>query len=65
MEAKVRDAQLRKIPYIVVIGRREEENGTLSVRKRTNEVKQGVSVDAFLGAVKKEIASRSGALGAA
>lgn len=62
VEAKIRDAQLQKIPYIIVIGKREQEDGTLAVRKRTNEVKQGVAADSFLNALKKEISERSGKL---
>lgn len=37
MQAKIRDAQLQKIPYMLVIGDREKQNGTVSVRLRTEE----------------------------
>ncbi len=37
MQAKIRDAQVQKIPYMLVIGDREKENGTVSVRLRTEE----------------------------
>lgn len=65
LEAKIRNAQTHKVPYMLVIGKREQENNTLSVRKRTNEVKQGVPVEQFLSALQKEIAGRSGKLEAA
>ena len=45
MQKKIRDAELVKIPYMVVVGKREIENGTVSVRSR----KQG-----DMGALKKE-----------
>ncbi|HEY3108790.1 MAG TPA: threonine--tRNA ligase [Chloroflexota bacterium] len=37
MQAKIRDAQLRKIPYMLVVGDREAAEGTAAVRLRTNE----------------------------
>lgn len=37
MNAKVRDAQMQKIPYMLVVGDKEEAEGSVSVRLRTNE----------------------------
>ena len=37
MGAKIRNAQLQKIPYMLVVGDREEQDGTVSVRLRTEE----------------------------
>jgi len=37
MQAKIRDAQLQKIPYMLVVGDREVEAGTVAVRLRTEE----------------------------
>jgi len=37
MNAKIRNAQLQKIPYMLVIGEREVESKTVSVRLRTEE----------------------------
>jgi threonyl-tRNA synthetase len=34
MQAKIRDAELRKVPYIGVVGGRDEEAGTVSLRQR-------------------------------
>lgn len=61
LQAKIRDAQLRKIPYIIVIGKKEAENGTLSVRKRSGEV-SSVPKDEFISKIKKEIETRSASL---
>ncbi len=37
MNAKIRDAQLQKIPYMLVVGNKEEQANGVSVRLRTNE----------------------------
>ncbi|MBA2469862.1 MAG: threonine--tRNA ligase, partial [Chloroflexia bacterium] len=37
MQAKIRNAQLRKVPYMLVIGKREEEVGAVAVRLRSGE----------------------------
>jgi threonyl-tRNA synthetase len=37
MNAKVRDAQLQKIPYMLVVGDKEAANNAVAVRLRTNE----------------------------
>ncbi|HEX2999889.1 MAG TPA: threonine--tRNA ligase [Armatimonadota bacterium] len=52
---KIREAQVQKIPYMLVIGNREVEQGTVSVRSR-DEGDQGVmSVDEFLSKAQAEI----------
>ncbi|NLX43856.1 MAG: threonine--tRNA ligase, partial [Chloroflexi bacterium] len=48
MNAKIRNAQLQKIPYMLVIGDREAETDSVSVRLRTNENLGAMTVDAFL-----------------
>ena len=35
MQKKIRDAQLQKIPYMLVVGEREAEQGTVAVRLRS------------------------------
>ncbi len=47
MNAKVRDAQLQKIPYMLVVGNREEQAATVSVRLRTNEDQGPTSLAVF------------------
>ena len=55
MNAKIRDAQLKKIPYMLVVGDKEVEAGTVSVRAR-NEERGGVkSVDQLVADLRKEI----------
>ena len=48
---KVRNAQLQKIPYVIVIGEKEAKSGSLSVRTRDGEVKEGVRFDDFVSEV--------------
>ncbi|HAN21467.1 MAG: threonine--tRNA ligase [Clostridiales bacterium GWF2_36_10] len=55
---KIREAQLEKMPYMLVIGEKEKENGTLGVRSRKNGDMGEMSVDAFEAIILKEIATK-------
>ena len=59
MNAKVRDAQLQYIPYMLVVGDREAEAGAVSVRLRSNENLGAVGMDDFLKMVEADVATRS------
>ena len=48
MNAKIRAAQLQKIPYMLVVGDAEATNGVVSVRLRTNENLGKMPLDAFI-----------------
>jgi len=52
---KVRSAEIQKIPYIIVIGDKEEKSKTLAVRFRGEKPKFGVGKDKFLEDLKKKI----------
>ena len=55
---KIREAQTAKIPYMLVVGQKEEEEGAVSVRSR-EAGDQGVkALDAFIADVKKEIETK-------
>jgi threonyl-tRNA synthetase len=56
---KIREAQLQKVPYMLVVGGREEENGTVAVRLRTEEDLGAMSVEDFVGRVGERVAGRS------
>jgi len=56
---RIREAQLQKVPYMLVIGGREEEAGEVSVRLRTEENLGSQSVEAFLERAKERIGERS------
>jgi len=47
MNAKIRDAEKRKIPYMLVVGDREMENGQVDIRRRSGERMGAMPVDAF------------------
>ena len=55
---KIREAQMQKIPYMLVIGDKEAEDGSLSVRTRTGE-QFTMSVDEFLAKIGKEVADKT------
>ena len=55
---KIREAQMQKIPYMLVIGDKEAEDGSLSVRTRTGE-QLTMSVDEFLEKIRKEVADKT------
>lgn len=56
---KIREAQLQKIPYMLVIGDKELENGTVSVRSRKGVDLGAMPLKDFITKVKGEIDSRS------
>jgi threonyl-tRNA synthetase len=58
MNAKIRDAQLQKVPYMLVTGDREQEAGQVAVRLRSGDDLGALDLDAFLGRAKQDIASR-------
>jgi threonyl-tRNA synthetase len=56
---KIRDAEMQKIPYMIVIGDKEEEKGTLAVRKRGEKKPEfGVKIDKFVSEIKEKIEKR-------
>jgi len=59
MNAKIRAAQVLKIPYMLVVGDREAETATVSVRLRTNENIGSLSLDDFLARARGLVASRA------
>ncbi len=58
MNAKIRNAQQLKIPYMVILGEREAENDQVSVRYRSGKQENGLSTEAFIASVKATIASK-------
>jgi len=62
MNAKVREGQLKKTPYMLVLGDREVANNAVSVRRRDGTQENGVAFDAFLSMISEKIATRAAAL---
>ena len=50
---KIRDNELKRIPFLLIIGEKEVEAGTVSVRKQGEGDQGAVSVDAFAEMVKE------------
>jgi threonyl-tRNA synthetase len=59
MNAKIRGAQLKKIPYMLVVGDRESQSGTASLRLRSGEDQGAVPVEEFIARVRGEIEARA------
>jgi threonyl-tRNA synthetase len=57
--AKIRVAQLEKIPYMLIIGAKEAESQQVTIRHRSRGDLGSVTLDAFIGQVVEEIASRA------
>ncbi len=55
---KIREAQKNKIPYMLVVGQKEEEDGVVSVRSRFKGDEGQASLESFIENIKKEIVSR-------
>ncbi|MBO5671075.1 MAG: threonine--tRNA ligase, partial [Clostridia bacterium] len=56
---RIREAQLAKTPYMLVIGEREAADGTLSVRARKEDQSGVMTVDAFLEKALTEIREKA------
>ncbi len=56
---KIREAQLHKIPYMLVIGEKEVESGTVSVRKRGEGDIGAVSIADFIDSAKTDVAEKT------
>jgi len=59
MNAKIRQAQLQKIPYMLVAGDREVEGQSLSVRTRSGDNLEPMSIDQVIHRFVKQVADRS------
>jgi threonyl-tRNA synthetase len=59
---RIREAQLRKVPYMLVCGAREAEAGTVSLRHRSGDDVGAVAVDRIVADLTREIASRDSRL---
>ncbi|WP_456376021.1 threonine--tRNA ligase [Lutibacter sp.] len=54
---KIRDAELKKIPFMLIVGEQEEENGTVSVRKQGEGDMGVLAINEFISFINKEINS--------
>ena len=56
---KIRSAQLEKIPYMILVGDKDIEAGTISVRSRKNGDEGATTLDEFISRITVEIASKA------
>ena len=56
---KIREAQMQKLPYMLVVGDKEAEAGTVSVRTRSGVDLGAMTVDDFIAKIKEEIKTRA------
>ncbi len=62
MNNKIRQAQLMKVPYMLVVGDQEMANESVALRKRNGERNNGLALAEFVASVKEKIATRSAEL---
>ena len=58
MRAKIRDAQMQKIPYMLIVGDREVEAGQVNLRLRNEEVRGAMSVDDFIALSQEAVVEK-------
>ena len=59
LQAKIRDAQIEKIPYMLIVGGREAEAGTVGVRHRTKGDLGARPLDQFIADLRQEVDTRA------
>ncbi len=59
MNAKIRDAQNEKIPYMAILGQREKDERTVSLRLRSGGQENGLALDTFIARVIEKIDTKS------
>jgi threonyl-tRNA synthetase len=62
MNAKIRNAQLLKVPYMLIVGDKEVQAGQVSIRRRDGRQENGVPLEQFIANLKDRIAARSSEL---
>lgn len=59
LQAKIRGAQLEKVPYMLILGGKEEQGASVAVRKRSGKDLGAVPLNKFVSEIKEEIAGKS------
>ncbi|NTU66447.1 MAG: threonine--tRNA ligase [Candidatus Moranbacteria bacterium] len=55
---KIRQAEMQKAPYILVVGEKEKESGTVAVRKRGVKEQEALAIEGFVNRISEEIKSK-------
>jgi len=58
MQKKIRENARQKVPYLLIVGDREVEEGTVNVRKRGEKAQEALEVGEFAGRMRDEVAAR-------
>ena len=58
VQSKVKDAEITRVPYIIVVGGKEEKDKSLAVRIKGNKKIESMKIDDFIEKVRKEIEGR-------
>jgi len=58
MQSKIRDAQLQKIPYMLIVGDKEEKTKTLAIRAREGKEAKDWTIDRFILKIKENIVKK-------
>jgi threonyl-tRNA synthetase len=59
MQKKVRNAQMQKIPFMVIAGEEDQQAGAVSFRYRNGEQKNGIPIADAITEIKKVVAERT------
>ena len=55
---RVRNAETQKVPYTLVVGDKEQSDGSVTVRQRHNKAQQRLAVDEFIQITQEEVRTR-------
>jgi threonyl-tRNA synthetase len=58
LEKKIREAQLSRTPYMIIVGPKEQEKNLVSVRMRSGKQENGLGLEAVIDSMKKEVEER-------
>jgi threonyl-tRNA synthetase len=58
MQKRIREAQLQKVPYMILVGQKEEEQNLISIRTRDNAQENGIKLEDFINKIKTKISAR-------
>jgi threonyl-tRNA synthetase len=59
MNAKIRTAQLQKVPYMIICGDKESQNNSISIRSRDGINQEIINIDDFIDVLNDERSNRS------
>jgi threonyl-tRNA synthetase len=59
MQKKIRNAQLEKIPFMMIIGEEDQSNGTVSFRYRNGDQKNGIAIESAITEVLENIKNKT------